>query len=232
MSNNEKSLFWICVILTMGMAFTALMISLPRTVDMQNPTRLDYQGTIVAIFALLVTVLIGWQIYSALGVERRVFKTEKRIANMLHQIKNEKEKNRTLAQSSEDYTSGINCLSVAMIEYIQTIYNKKAPIAVKAKHYCTCYMVSASAITYLLDSNKDKELIAPTIELCVEGMDLSGAELFSSAFSEAVKQVFTEDNHNTCDDYYKRIMQSPEPLGVDNINIINKHRSKRIALLD
>lgn len=146
MSHNEKSLFWICVILTMAMAFTALMISLPRTVDIANPTRLDYQGTIVAIFALLVTVLIGWQIYNAIGMEKRVFKAEKRIANLLFQLQNEKKKTQTIAQSSEDYSSGINCLSVAMIEYIQTIYNHKAPIADKAKHYCTCYMVSASAI--------------------------------------------------------------------------------------
>lgn len=50
MSHNEKSLFWICVILTMGMALTALMISLPRTVDSENPISLDYQGAIVTIF--------------------------------------------------------------------------------------------------------------------------------------------------------------------------------------
>lgn len=232
MNNNEKSLFWLCVILTMAMAFTALVISLPRTVDMQNPTRLDYQGTIVAIFALLVTILIGWQIYSALGIERRVFKAEKRIANLLLQTKNEKEKNKIFAQSSEDYSSGINCLSVAMIEYIQTIYSKKIPIEEKAKHYCSCYMVSASAITLFLDSNKDKELIAPRIGLCVEGIDLSGKQLFSPAFSGVVKQVFSEENHSICDDYYKRIMQSPDSLGIENINIINTHRSKRIALLN
>lgn len=232
MSDNEKSLFWICVILTMAMAFTAIMISLPRTVDVANPTRLDYQGTIVAIFALLVTVLIGWQIYNAIGMEKRVFKAEKRIANLLFQLQNEKKKTQVIDQSSEDYSSGINCLSVAMIEYIQTLHNHKTPIVDKAKHYCTCYMVSASAITYFLASDKDIDLIAPRIELCVEGIDLSAKQLFSSAFSGVVKDVFTEDNHNTCDEYYKQMMQSPEPLGIDNINIINKHRSKRIALRD
>ncbi len=232
MSHNERSIFWICVILTMGMAFTALMISLPRTVDIANPTRLDYQGTIVATFALLVTVLIGWQIYNAIGMEKRVFKAEKRIANMMFQLQNERKRIEAIGQSSEDYSSGINRLSVAMIEYIQTLYNRKAPIDIKAQHYCTCYMVSASAITCLLDSNKDKEIIAPIIGLCVEGIELSADQLFSPAFSGVVRNVFSEDNHKICDDYYTAIMHNSEPLGIDNINIINKHRSKRVALLD
>lgn len=231
MSDNEKSLFWICVILTMAMAFTALMISLPRTVDVANPTRLDYQGTIVAIFALLVTALIGWQIYNAIGMEKRVFKAEKRIANMMLQLQTERKRVETIGQSSEDYSSGINCLSVAMIEYIQTLYNRTAPIGIKAQHYCTCYMVSASAITYLLDSNKNKEIIAPIIGLCVEGIELSANQLFSPTFSSVVRDVFSEDNHKICDNYYTAIMHNSEPLGIENINKINQQRSKRLALL-
>lgn len=92
MSDNEKSLFWICVILTMGMAFTALMISLPRTVDIANPTRLDYQGTIVAIFALLVTILLGWQIYSALEMAKRVRRNESRVNVARNHVEHERQR--------------------------------------------------------------------------------------------------------------------------------------------
>ena len=231
MSNNEKSLFWICVILTMAMAFSAMMISLPRNVDTQNPTRLDYQGTIITAFSVIVAVLLGWQIYSAIGIEKRMFKIEKRVERLILQLNREKNNIKIETQSAEDYSSGINRLSVAMIEYIQTKFNNKASLETKAKHYCTCYMVSASAITYLLESKKKKEVIEGVIELCVEGIDLSARILFHPFLCDITKRTFSPEDHSTCDDYYKLIMQMPDYLGIENINIINKHRSSRLALL-
>lgn len=231
MSFNEKSLFWICVILTMGMAFTAMMISLPRTVDVANPTRLDYQGTIVTTFALLVTVLIGWQIYSALGLDHRIYKAEKRISNMLSQLKIARDKIDTNAQSSEDYTSGVNCLSIAMIEYTQTIFNKRASLAVKTKHYCTCYMVSANAMRYLLNSNKDLDTIYPIITMCVEGIELSSKLLFSSEYITHTTKEFTQENHNICEEHYDFFKDKVNIIGIDNIRVIDEAHSKRLELL-
>ena len=66
MSENERSLFWICVILTMAMAFTAMMISLPRVCDIHSNINFDYQTMIVTVLGIFVTTLIGWQIWQTI----------------------------------------------------------------------------------------------------------------------------------------------------------------------
>jgi len=216
----------------MGIAISALVVSLPRTVDSNNPTSLDYQGTIVAIFSLLVTVLIGWQIYSALGIDRRVYKSEKRIASLLSQFQATRVKIDKEAKSSEDYTSGVNCLSVAMVEFIQTKFSNKATIKQRTKHFCTCYMVSANAMRYLMDSQKDYELLFPILTLCVEGIELSSELLFSPEYLEHTKQEFTKENHDICENHYQFFKDKAKVLGMDNINSIKEAHEKRVALLN
>lgn len=231
MSYNEKSLFWICIILTMCMAFTALMISLPRTVDTVNPARLDYQGTIVTAFATLVTVLIGWQIYSALGIDRRVYKAEKRIANMLSRFQVTQAKIDATAKSSEYYNRGANLLLMAMIDYVQTNNNASISNAVKLKHYRNCYIVSAKSIADLLNSNKDNRLISPLLGMCLQCMALSTAFLFKDENIQTTKDVFTDDKHEKCEVHYAAIMKNAAVLGAENLTKINQYRLKRLQLL-
>lgn len=66
MSDNERNIFWICVILTMAMAFTAMMIALPRVCDVHSSINFDYQTMIVTISGIFITVLIGWQIWATI----------------------------------------------------------------------------------------------------------------------------------------------------------------------
>lgn len=66
MNNAERSVFWICVILTMAMAFAALMIALPRVCDIHSSINFDYQTMIVTIFGIFITALIGWQIWATI----------------------------------------------------------------------------------------------------------------------------------------------------------------------
>ncbi|WP_300811559.1 hypothetical protein [uncultured Duncaniella sp.] len=231
MTNNEKSLFWICVILTMSMAFTALMISLPRTADTVNPTRLDYQGTIVAIFALLVTALIGWQIYSALGIDRRVYKAEKRIANMLSRLQATQTKIDATAESSEYYSNGANLLLMALIDYVQTNNNAAMSNDEKIKHYRNCYIVSTKSIADLVNSNKDKKLISPLLDMCLQCISLSTAFLFKDENIQTIKDVFTEDKHEKCEMHYAAIMKNSAALGAEYVTKINEYRLKRLQLL-
>ncbi|MCM1070781.1 MAG: hypothetical protein NC301_09325 [Bacteroides sp.] len=231
MSFNEKTLFWICVILTMAMAMTALMISLPRTIDFTNPTRLDYQGTIVTIFAALVTVLVGWQIYSVVGIESRVRKAEKRLSNTMLRLNEAQDKIEVSRKSSEDYSTGTNLLAMAMIEFVQTNLDKSMPIEARTRHFRNCYAVSAKSIVHLVSSNKDDELIASLVGMCVQCMDLSAAFLFKDGNVEAARAVFTEDIHEKCDAYFKEIMKNSFLLGAENVVKINEHRLNRHKLL-
>ena len=49
----------------------------PRLIEIPNETGFDYIGLIVGILALLVTMLIGWQIYNALSLEQKVSNIKK-----------------------------------------------------------------------------------------------------------------------------------------------------------
>lgn len=85
MSDNERSIFWICVILTMAMAFTALMIALPRVCDIHSNINFDYQTMIVTILGIFITALIGWQIWATIisrNEIRRVEEAAERITRL------------------------------------------------------------------------------------------------------------------------------------------------------
>lgn len=86
MRGSERVLFWIAVILSMGFAIASLCISLARQEEKQ--LNFDYQGAIVAIFSLLVTVLIGWNIIQYLDADRRINRFDGRLNGMNARIDN------------------------------------------------------------------------------------------------------------------------------------------------
>lgn len=58
----------------------------------------DYMGVIVAVFSILVTILIGWNIYTALDIGK-----EMKI------IKNEQSKNRELLKVFDEKADDTSC---------------------------------------------------------------------------------------------------------------------------
>lgn len=81
MSDNEKNLFWICVILTMAMAFTAMMIALPRICDIHSNLNFDYQTMIVTILGIFITALIGWQIWATISSREEISEMRRNAEN-------------------------------------------------------------------------------------------------------------------------------------------------------
>lgn len=238
MNNNEKSLFWICVILTMGMALTALMISLPRTVDVQNPTRLDYQGTIVAIFALLVTVLIGWQIYNALDMAKRVRRNDMRVNIALNRIIRERQRIDHLGQISQGYNNGNYFSLLALVQYYEILSRRKnglIRVTDAARQLRNCYMLNARAMTHyfdVLDTNPElTEEISIAINVCVDNFQLSSVQLFGKRYANIIGSIFENQDHETCDMYYRNIMQHSNLLQSEQIDTINTYRVQRRALI-
>jgi len=68
-------LLYIMVFISLVFSIISLCRTLPRSCDNLG---FDYMGVIVAIFSLLVTILIGWNIYTALdiGKEMKIIKNE------------------------------------------------------------------------------------------------------------------------------------------------------------
>lgn len=81
MGSNERTIFWLCVILTMAMAFTALMISLPRVCNIHSTINFDYQTMIVTILGIFVTALMGGKFGKRLCRKNNLTILTKRLKN-------------------------------------------------------------------------------------------------------------------------------------------------------
>lgn len=70
---------WIVLITALVIALTALAFSICRT----EPLTWDWIGILVGVLALLVTALIGWQIYSAIDFDRKI-KSVKELTELIN----------------------------------------------------------------------------------------------------------------------------------------------------
>lgn len=186
---------------------------------------------LVSVLGVLVTALIGWQISTMLGIDRRVNNAEKRIEKMMSELRSAQNAIDKTAKSSEDYTSGVSYLSIAMLEYVQTRFNRNLPIEDKVRHYCTCYMASAQAIQHLLNSQKDDDVLFTSLCLCVQSLSLSSEILFDRHHIVLTKMEFTQEDHKLCNKYYKFINKKRKSLGIENIIKIEDIHNTRIKLL-
>lgn len=86
----ERIIIRIVVALSLVMSIIALCQSLPREAGV------DYMGVIVGILSLLVTVLIGWNIYSIVDLNKREKKNKKIVSSFSNlKLKLEKDINKT-----------------------------------------------------------------------------------------------------------------------------------------
>lgn len=82
LSYTQTALSFIAIILSI----VAICVSYPRSEN----SGLDYIGIIVGILGVLVTVLVGWQLYNALNLKELVNQTEKAKADAI-EAKNQAE---------------------------------------------------------------------------------------------------------------------------------------------
>lgn len=103
----------------------------------------DYMGLIVGILALLVTMLIGWQIYNALSLEQKVSNIKKEYDGL-------KDKSEALARQQEN----IKVYNEASMEFIQGM-------TMVSNHNSTniaqAYSLFASALLHYIEADIDVE---------------------------------------------------------------------------
>lgn len=103
----------------------------------------DYIGLIVGILALLVTMLIGWQIYNAMNLDRKVSDIKKEYDGL-------KGRSETLAQQQEN----IKIYNEASMEFIQGM-------TMVSNHNSTnlaqAYSLFASALLHYIEADIDLE---------------------------------------------------------------------------
>lgn len=140
-----------------------------RNSNVDDDIAFDFLGEIVGVLSILVTVLIGWNIYNALGIDTRTKKIEEKNRNIIRdtedalvkiqqKTKNALEETERRRLSTEEYCIGC-------IDFIQgfTLLNDDSD-----KRYLQKYMMFTSAIFHFLKSG---EQISENIETCLKNME-------------------------------------------------------------
>lgn len=226
MGRNERDVFWICVVMSMALALVAVALALPRGA---GALEFDYQGVYVAIFAALVTLLIGWQIFTAIDLEKKVEKSSTKVDKTLKEIENLKEKVETERENAEFFNLGIYYALSAAANYTQMRLGKPTDNRKKANAIAHSYCMALRSLAYALECQKDYYKIEALVALDMSIVDIADRRLFGE-LSQYAKDAFKPEDHTECDEIYKRIIANASALGSENIDIINKVRIKRQSL--
>lgn len=68
MKDWENAIKWLLSIISFLFSLAVLCKAFPRFIKIPNETGFDYIGFIIGVLSLLVTVLIGWNIYSVIDL--------------------------------------------------------------------------------------------------------------------------------------------------------------------
>lgn len=68
MKDWENAIKWLLSVISFLFSLAVLCKAFPRFIEIPNETGFDYIGFIIGVLSLLVTVLIGWNIYSVIDL--------------------------------------------------------------------------------------------------------------------------------------------------------------------
>lgn len=119
LSYTQTALSLIAIVLSI----IAVCVTYPRNED----SGLDYIGIIIGILGVLVTVLVGWQLYNALNLKELVDQTKKAKEDAIEAKETALSKVETIQQRIDAASKRLNELS-ANIKGLKTELDKKANI--------------------------------------------------------------------------------------------------------
>lgn len=144
--NNSKCCFFkvanAFLLLAVFLLFMVLCFYAPRVIDGKS-LGFDYIGVIVAILAILVTVLIGWQIWATIDTRRIIERFDERIRA------NENAVNRLQQQFSNIGEIAIANTEIANAQIIVASIISD-PARANAHQYAESYQFASTALTRLI----------------------------------------------------------------------------------
>lgn len=226
-----------CAIIFSVVAIIMAICALAR--NNERTLGFDYLGVIVGVLALLVTFLVGWQIYTTIGIthkmanaERKIEIGETRIKNMLQNIEKVKVEIDKISDSSKDMIVGSVRLSTAMSLFYDTLWNEEMSELSKIDNYVACYKLSAGAMALFLNTSKGGEIQTIFNNTCLQILNLSGKIIFDEKMKSSTRMAFSHETHQICDNHYLNIIRRYEKLNDDQQRMIEINHLKRTSLLN
>lgn len=238
MKKDEKRDIHTGIVCAMLFSIAAIIMSLCSLARNNERTLgFDYLGVIVGVLALLVTFLVGWQIYTTIGIthkmanaERKIEIGETRIKNMLKNIENVKEEVCKTSDSAKDMTIGAIRLSSALTLFYDTINDEKSD-DLKTRSYIRCYALSAGALAKFLNLSNDSEAQIIFNDVCLQILNGSAERIFKTISVDNTYSIFDKNTHEKCDKHYLNIIRRSNKLTDTQRFIIETNHANRTSLL-
>lgn len=193
-------------------------------------------GFILAGFSVLVTALVGWQIYNSISIEYRTKRIEKRLEQQMQLLSKERTNIIDTSKMLKEYCQGVACLSLAMIQYYETLHRRLNHINrnqdkrdEELKQLVAAYVISAQAITHLVSTKLKDDFPIDLAEMSVQGLELAHKSIFHSYYLALWPMAFTPKDHTQCDECYKAILDNASALGTELMSRITSVRNRREA---
>lgn len=180
-----------------------------------KPLGFDYLGFLVGILAILVTALVGFQIFNYFAVVSRLESAEK----VLGKFKSDLKESRAEILRNHYYCD-------ATIEYVSTnahhheLYRNENEDLQEYIHvyllYCKCIRL------FLLAENDNKILI------CIKNMD--GALSAIIDISQIKRLPIPPGFDQKCDDFYSQIVPNINILEARQIELLHRLRARRVSI--
>jgi len=155
MCKNKKDIFPIILgIINFALLIPLLCMHFPRIID--SNLGFDYMGIIVGILSLLVTVLIGWNIYTIIDYQKEISKTKKEL-NFIKQDINTLV-NKTIQERTELFASIQKDFALISLKNYSTGCNKSFLSSI-----FTYTIKSVICYSYLKDYKQADDLITALI---------------------------------------------------------------------
>ena len=168
MKNQIKSYWsnWLSIAASIC-SVVAICVSLPSAPELG----MDYIGVIVGILSLLVTMLIGWQIWNVIAIDKKIDGKAK--------------------QTSDSLTKSIDATKKEMIEYIEKA-NEKSQIEIMTS------LLFLQGDTFLLKSQYENALLR-YLDIISDIIEKPYIENYSNAIDACIlkaREAMKSVNHN------------------------------------
>lgn len=205
----------------MALALTAVVMALPRSV---SDVTFDYQGVYVAIFAALVTLLIGWQIYNTIGLNRQIDEANNKVAKATERLEILDREQKRLTNLNHGLYF-VNCGAMCYMQGRITRGNRLTD-------NITSYRLTLRGLQHVMKSEQKTDETAYTYRFCLDFLDILLTFIEQEIVKDkvAVKAVFNPERIANADNEYRKIMSKISVLNHETqTKIINcQHRHNQI----
>lgn len=228
-TNIERVITWITFILSV-----IILVLLTAHVVPERNNKIEF-SLLTSVMAILVTVLVGWQVWQAVvareeirEISNRVAREENRVSRLQTIIEQTNANVETFTENARVLNFASCDISFSMVRELESSTNNMSRLDA-LRCFNDSYIMSARAVAAILRLGRDEEIYIALAGLAIGIMDRSSRRLFVDDNRPFITTIFSEQDHNLCETHFINIRANISSLDEDNFNRIMDCHARRIA---